>query len=267
MMRLIKIDARKYIRNRTFWVLSALYVVLVVFVFMGMESFLNHVVSQTGGTSKITFPAFSLYAFPYVWHNLAYIAGLFKIFLALLVIIFVTNEFNYKTIRQNIMSGMSRIEFLFSKVLFVFLISVAVSLVLFFSALLLGLTHTEQVTAALLFSKMYFVPVYFLEIFTFLLFALMVAFLLEKQGLAIGLFALYYYVAEPIFAYRLPEGVSRFLPIKMITHLIDVPNSSLMKLFGVNFRETVSAVDVAGNLGYAILFVFIVYAYLKNKDL
>ena len=266
-MRLIKIDFRKYYRSRSFWVLSGLYVVLVIFVFMVIESFLNHVVTQVGKGSQIKVPEFSLYSFPYVWHNLAFLAGFFKIFLALIVIIFVTNEFNYKTIRQNVMSGMSRTEFLFSKVIFVFFLALAVSAVLFFSALLLGLTHTENLQAGMVFSKMYFIPAYFLEVFTFLLFALMFGFLLKKQGLSIGIFALYYYVVEPMVAFRLPEGVARFLPIKMITHLIDVPNSSLMKLFGVNFRETVSAVDAVGCLVYAALFAAIVYFHLRRSDL
>lgn len=267
MNKLIKIDFRKYYRSRTFWVLSALYVVLVVFVFMVTESFLNHVVSNVGKNAQVAIPGFSLYSFPYVWHNLAFVARFFKIFLALIVIIFITNEYNYKTIRQNIMSGMSRAEFLFSKVLFVFFIAFAVSLLLFFSALFLGLTHTKDMTLAMVFSKMYFVPVYFLEVFSFLLLALLFAFLLQKQGLAIGIFALYYYVIEPVVAFRLPENVARFLPIKMITRLIDVPNSSLMKLFGVHFRETVSWFDVTGSLVYAVLFVVLVYLYLKNHDL
>jgi ABC-type transport system involved in multi-copper enzyme maturation permease subunit len=267
MNRLIKIDFRKYARNRTFWILSALYVVLVVFVFVVMESFLNHVMTNVGKSGPVAIPEFSLYSFPYVWHNLAFLAGFFKIFLALVVIIFITNEFNYKTIRQNIMSGMSRAEFLFSKVIFVFFIALAVSLVLFFSALLLGLFNTEHITAALVFSKMYFVPAYFLEVFTFLLLALLFAFLLQKQGLAIGLFALYYYVIEPVIAFRLPENVARFLPVKMITRLIDVPNSSLMKLFGVQFRETVSWMGVAGCLVYAVVFVAGVYMFFKNRDL
>ncbi len=267
MKRLIKIDFRKYFHNRTFWVLSALYVVLVVFVFMVTESFLNHVMTNVGKNSPIAIPGFSLYSFPYVWHNMAFLAGFFKIFLALLVIIFITNEYSYKTIRQNVMSGMSRVEFLFSKVIFVFFITLAVTLVLFLSALFLGFSHTENITSSLIFSKIFFVPAYFLEVFTFLLMAMMFAFVLQKQGLAIGIFALYYYVAEPIIAFRLPAGVARFMPIKMITHLIDVPNSSLMKLFGVNFRETVSWIDVWGCLGYSVLFVTAVYFFLKNRDL
>ncbi len=267
MNRLIKIDFRKYFYNRTFWILSALYVALVVLVFMGAEAFINKVVSNVGKNSPVTIPNFSLYGFPYVWHNLAFLAGFFKIFLAFIVIIFITNEFSYKTIRQNVMSGMSRVEFLFSKVIFVFFIALAVTLILFLSALLLGFFYTEHINAAMIFSKMFFVPAYFLEVFTFLLMAMMFAFLLQKQGLAIGIFALYYYVAEPIIAYKLPAGVARFLPIKMITHLIDIPNSSLMKLFGVNFRETVSWLDVWSCLAYSVLFVVIVYLFLKKKDL
>ncbi len=267
MKRLIKIDFRKYFYNRTFWVLSALYIVLVVFVFVVIESFLNHVMTNVGKNSPIAIPGFSLYDFPYVWHNMAFLAGFFKIFLALIVIIFITNEYSYKTIRQNVMSGMSRVEFLFSKVIFVFFIALAVTLVLFLSALLLGFSHTEHITATVVFSKVFFIPAYFLEVFTFLLMAMMFAFLLQKQGLAIGIFALYYYVAEPIIAFRLPGGVARFLPIKMITRLIDVPNSSLMKLFGVNFRETVSWIGVWGCLAYSILFVAAVYFFLKNRDL
>lgn len=267
MNRLLKIDFRKYFYNRTFWVLSILYVTLIVLVFMGAEAFINNVVTNVGKNSSVSVPTFSLYSFPYVWHNLTFLAGFFKIFLAFIVIIFVTNEYNYKTIRQNVMSGMSRADFLLSKVIFVFFISIAVTLILFLSAFFMGLSHTEHIHSAIVFSKIFFVPAYFLEVFTFLLMAMMFAFLLQKQGLTIGIFALYYYVGEPIIAYGLPKGFARFLPIKMITHLIDIPNSSLMKLFGVNFRETVSWLDVWSCLLYSVLFVVIVYLFFNKKDL
>jgi ABC-2 type transport system permease protein len=267
MRRLAKIDFRKYFYNRTFWVLSALYLILQLFVFVVTESFMNHIVAKAGAGSAVTIPPLSLYSFPSVWHNLSFLAGFFKIFLALIVIIFITNEFSFKTIRQNVMSGMSRVEFLFSKVIFVFFVALSVSVVLFLSALLLGFFHTQPMTSAMVFSKMYFVAAYFLEVFAFLLFALLFAFLMRKQGLTIGLFAVYYYILEPIISYRLPEGVARFLPIKMITHLIDVPNSSLMKIFGMHFRETVSLVDIAGCIAYSVLFVLLAWLTIKNRDL
>ncbi|UBM62889.1 hypothetical protein LA303_02655 [Candidatus Sulfidibacterium hydrothermale] len=267
MKRLLLIDFRKYSHNRTFWTLGILYLVLMVFVFVVIQSFLNHAVINAGKNSSVAIPQFSLYSFPYVWHNLAYLAGFFKIFLALIVIIFVTNEFQYKTIRQNVMSGMSRTEFIGSKIIFAGMIALAATLILLLSGGILGLANTEKITFVSVFSQMQFVAAYFLEIFTFLLLALLFAFVLQKQGLAIGIFALYYYVLEPILGYRLPAHVARYLPVKSITHLIDVPNSALMKLFGVQFRTTISMADVVACFTYSLLFSVLIYLYLKNRDL
>ena len=267
MFRLIKIDFRKYFYNRSFWILACLYFLLIVLVFAGTEGFINKIMHNAGKNSPIAIPDFSLYSFPYVWHNLAFLAGFFKIFPALIIIIFITNEFGYKTIRQNVMAGMSRGEFLLSKVLFVFLFSLASSLVLFFTALILGLLHTEAVTTTLIFQKMYFVAAYFLELFTFSIMALMIAFLVKKQGLSIGVLALYFYVIEPLVAYKLPDSVSYYLPVKAMGHLIDIPNSSLMKIFGVNFREYVDPQDVVLCLFYSLFFIAIVYWFLKKSDI
>ncbi len=267
MFRLIKIDFRKYFYNRSFWILTALYLLLIVLVFAGSEGFINKIMTNAGKNSPIAIPGFSLYSFPFVWHNLAFLAGFFKIFPALIVVIFVTNEFSYKTIRQNVMSGLSRNEFLFSKVIFVFLFSLISTLVLFFSALFLGLTHTDMVSVGLVFDKMFFVAAYFLELFTFSMLALMIAFLVKKQGLAIGVLALYFYVIEPLVAYKLPDYVSQYLPVKVMGHLIDIPNSSLMKLFGVNFREYVSLQDVVLCMAYSVLFFVVIYWFLKRSDI
>ncbi len=267
MIRLIKIDFRKYFYNRSFWVLTALYFLLIVLVFAGAEGFINKIMHNAGKNSPIAIPDFSLYSFPYVWHNLAFLAGFFKIFPALIIIIFITNEYGYKTIRQNVMAGLSRNEFLWSKVIFAFLFSLASAMVLFLMALILGFTHTEHLTSALVFQKMVFVAAYFVEVFTFSLFALMVAFLVKKQGLAIGVLALYFYVIEPLLAYKMPDEVSKYLPMKTIGRLVDIPNSSLMKLFGVNFKEYVAFSDVLLCLGYSLLFVLVVKWVLHKSDI
>jgi len=267
MIRLIKIDFRKYFYSRSFWILTSLYLLLIVLVFAGSQGFMNKITENAGKNSPISIPSFSLYSFPYVWHNLAFLAGFFKIFPALIVVIFVTNEFSYKTIRQNVMSGMSRNEFLLSKVLFVFIFSLISTVVLFFSALILGWTHTNPITASLVYDKMVFVPAYFLELFTFSMLAMMIAFLVKKQGLSIGMLALYYYVIEPLVAYKLPDEISQYLPVKAMGHLIDIPNSSLMKLFGVNFRDYVSAQDVLLCLFYSFVFIGVVYFFLKHSDI
>lgn len=267
MIRLIKIDFRKYFYSRTFWILTLLYLALMVMVFFGIEHFLNKVVHNATTNSAVPIPSFSLYSFPYVWQNMAYLAGFFKIFPALIVLIFVTAEFNYKTLRQNVMNGMSRGEFLLSKVLFVFLYAAIAALVLFFSAYILGTTHTQDSFQGSVFTHSGFILAYFLEVFTFSTMALLIGFLVKRSGLAIGTLILYYYILEPIIAFKLPDSISSFLPVKSMSNLIDVPNSSLMKIFGVNFREYVATQDVLMCLFYALLFVAIVWFLLRKSDL
>ncbi len=267
MIRLIKIDYRKYFYSRTFWILTVMYLLLMAMVFFGMETFLNNVLKSNIKNGGVPIPEFSLYSFPYVWQNLAYLAGYFKIFPALIVLIFITSEFNYKTLRQNVMNGMSRWEFLFSKVIFVFIYSFLSALILFLCSLVLGLIYTPTDYEGSVFARSGFALAYLLEIFTFSSLGLMIGFLVKRSGLAIGTLILYYFILERIIAYYLPESIGNLLPAYVIRNLIDVPNSSLMKLFGFNFRQFVDLQHVFLSLGYSALFILVVWLYLRKKDL
>jgi len=267
MVELFKIDFRKYLYSRTFWVMLAIYFVLIVLVFSGVEKFLNTTIKNAGQGAPLTVPEFSLYSFPAVWQNLTFLGGFFKIFLALIVIISVTNEFANRTIRQNIMNGMSREQFILSKVLFVMLLSLLSVIVLFVSGGVLGFLHTKEISFTLIFQKTGFLGAYFLELVTFSMLGLLIAFLIKKSGLAIGLLALYYYILEPVISRMLPETVANYLPVVSMGNLIDVPNSPLMQMFGVNFREYVSIPDVFITLAWSIVFAGIIYLYLRKQDL
>ncbi len=267
MFRLIKIDFYKYSKSRTFWVLFITYIVTMTASIVGVEQFLNTALSKAGTDSAVPIPRFSFYSFPYVWHNMAYLAGMFKIFLALIIVFFVSNEFSYKTLRQNIMNGMSRNEFIWSKILFVVLLSLAATLILFFPSLVMGLIKTKVLTWSVVVKKLFFLPAYFLELMAFGSFALFVAFLVRRSALAIGLLAFYYFVLERIVAYKLPDEVAAFLPIKAMGSLIDVPNSNLMKLFGVNFREYVDMQDILVTLFWMTVFIVSLFYMMRNRDI
>ena len=266
MLRLIKIDFKKYANSRTFWVLLLTYFVLIVAVFFLSEKVLNLFLENAKSTTQVPAPNFSLYSFPHVWQNMAFFGGGFKILIALIVLIFVTNEFSYKTIRQNVMNGMSREEFLLSKVLFSGLLSLSATLVLFFSGLVLGFEHTSEISISMVFSKIDFLAAYFLEIFTLSLMAMFVGFLLRQSGLAIILFALYYIVIETVMTAVSPDEISMFFPVESMSNLIDFPNSELLKMFNVNFSEIVSVPDVLICSFWSIFFVVMTYLLLKNRD-
>ena len=63
------------------------------------------------------------FAFPETWHTVAYISSFFVILPSILVIMLVTNEYQYKTQRQNVIDGWTRRQFMTSKLMDVLIVS------------------------------------------------------------------------------------------------------------------------------------------------
>lgn len=267
MIKLLKIDFQKIRGNKVFWVLTGLYALLIILFFFGIQGFLDDLADEANKKSPIPLPGLSAYSLPDIWHNLVYIAGYFKIFLGVVVIILITNEYSYKTIRQNVISGMSRWDFLSSKLMTIGMISLGATLLVFIIGLILGTIHTDSITFGKLFDKTEFLLAYFLETYAFLTFAFLIGVLVKRSGFAIGLLLLYYYIVEPVGRYYLPDEIGAYLPKKAIGSLVDIPNTSIMRLFGVEFQDYISFTDILVVLGYVALFVGLSYWILKKRDL
>ncbi|KAI9437918.1 hypothetical protein F5148DRAFT_1294067 [Russula earlei] len=68
------------------------------------------------------------FAFPEVWHSVAFFSSIFVVIPAILVIMIITNEYQYRTHRQNIIDGWSRNQFMTSKMMDVAIITVVVTI-------------------------------------------------------------------------------------------------------------------------------------------
>jgi hypothetical protein len=139
--------------------------------------------------------------------------------------------------------------------------------ILFVSGGIMGFFRTPEPGLTLVFQKTDFLGAYFLELFTFGSLSLLIAFLIKKPGPSIAMLALYYYILEPVVSRILPQEVSRYLPVVSMGNLIDVPNSPLMKMFGISFRDMVSLPDVFISLGWSIVFTGIVILIMRKQDL
>lgn len=267
MIRLLKIELKKLIHNKVFWVLAGLYVLIIATTFFGVQTFINEIVKDAGKSAPIPVSKISLYDFPDIWHNLTFLAGFLKMLLGIIVIIFITNEYSYRTIRQNIITGLSRFDFLMSKLLSIATISLFATILLYIIGIILGFMNTKDVTLTMFFGKSSFLFAYFLELFAFMVFALLLGILVKRSGFAIGLLALYYYIIENWLNYKLPEGWGDFLPLRAVARLIDIPNTSLMKLFGLNFREYIAAQDIIVVSSYTALFIYLMFLILRKRDL
>ena len=103
MIELLKIDLKKMTSYRTFWVVCGLYFVTLGFgAASGMEAlkWLARTFEDFG--EELNISRIPLYHFPDVWTNLIWVGGFLKVVLGIMVVIAVTNEFAYRTVRQNI---------------------------------------------------------------------------------------------------------------------------------------------------------------------
>ena len=122
--------------------------------------------------------------------------------------------------------------------------------------------------------KISFAGGFFIQLFTFLIFAFFTGFLLRNTGLSIAFFTLYALIIEPVLYFILkipklqPNNISRFLPVNSVIRIVEYPYFPILKkLMGLNVQEQISLLDCAVPMIYSIVMVGIVYWVLSRKDL
>jgi len=269
MKRLLKIELKKVLKYKVFWILISLYIIGLVSAILGMQGFIDEIAENASKRSKIPLPTDSVFNFPNIWHNITYISSgryFIKVVLGVIIIILATNEFNYKTIRQSIINGLSKADIIWGKVYLIIVLSVISTLVLFFLGLFLGIRNTEQIEIGLVFEKAEFLLAYFVELTSFLLFTFFIAFLVKRSGLAIGIL-FFYTLAEHIISYRYSEIFDNYLPLQAMNHIIQIPHSKLMALFNLyDSQQNIANADVLICVGYSVFFVAVTYFVLRRRD-
>ena len=266
MIRLLKIDLAKLLSYRTFWVLIGIYFsILILILISGME-FLKWLASKGAQFGEIDIMKIPLYHFPDIWQNLTYVAKFITLIAGILVVILTTNEFSYKTIRQNVIDGLSRADFITSKVLFILGLSLVSALVVLFIGLLMGSIYSPQTEMHYMFQHIGFVPAFFLMTLNFLLFSMMLALVIKRAGLSIVLL-LVYPLFEVIIRSMLPDPVDNvvnFFPFWAITNLVDFPFS---RYAFQEIRDSVAIKDIIINLVYIPVLIGVSYKTIAQKNL
>lgn len=267
MLHLLKVDLKKLIDYRTFWVICGLYFfMLCMGAASGME-FLKWLASLIEGFGqKINITRIPLYHFPDIWQNLAWSGGLLKMGLAVMTVISITNEYQYRTIRQNIIDGLSREQFLMSKVMMnVVLSALSMGMVLLI-AMVTGLIYSPQLDFPYGFTGLGFYPAYFLEVFAFLSFALMLGIYIQRSGLTIILL-LNSYLIELIIKENINDYVPQiipYFPLESIMNLVPMP---FARYAFQEIRDYVTFESIAIALVWAVLFNYFGYLKLKKSDI
>jgi ABC-type transport system involved in multi-copper enzyme maturation permease subunit len=273
MMNLLRIEFQKILTYKTFWFMIGFYSLILAFMIFGIPGLIDYVAEKTGETSKLRIFKALVFNFPDIWQNISFIAGIryfIKIILGIVVIILVTTEYQFSTIRTNIINGLSRNDFLAGKIEIIVFLSIFSTLILFLSGLYLGFVHSASKAFLDITGKLSYLGGYFLELSSYLLFCLFLGILLRKTGLAF-IAHFIYFIIEPILDYKLNDQLAAFLPLNVINSVVRTPNTSLIKVkspgFDYQFQEAILLSDVGLCLAYGLIFIFLSWLILKKRDI
>jgi ABC-type transport system involved in multi-copper enzyme maturation permease subunit len=226
MLSLLRIEWLKIRKYPAFWWMLG----IVLLTYPGINGiFLN--VYQQFTTRKDMAGSFAKmvlgnpFAFPETWHTVAYFSSFFVLLPAILVIMLITNEYSFRTHRQNIIDGWSRAEFITGKLMDVLIISGVVTVVYIATSLGYGM-YADAENLNRWMEQLQYIPLFFLQTFAQLSIAFFLGFLVKKAFIALGIFLFYYLIVENILvAYlkfkKIP--ITRFLPFEISDNMLVAP--------------------------------------------
>jgi ABC-type transport system involved in multi-copper enzyme maturation permease subunit len=227
MLHLLKLEWLKIKNYRTFWILFILYLISIIganyIVYVIQDAVFHEELRKNPQGDVIKWLIGNPpYEFPQVWQMVSQISSYLLIIPGLLTIILFTNEFSFKTHRQNLIDGLTRSQFITSKILFVLAMSVVATLMVALTALIFGYIGDKPFTTY----KMEYIGYAFLQCLNYCLFALLFSVLFKRSGIAIGVYFLYVVILENILfmviRYYL-QHVGYFLPVESADALITAP--------------------------------------------
>jgi ABC-type transport system involved in multi-copper enzyme maturation permease subunit len=278
MNRLISIELQKIWKNKASRVLTLTYFILLSFIALIAS------IKFDFGVVKIHVAEMGIFNFPFIWHFNTYIAAWLKLFLAIVIVSMMANEYSYGTLKQNLIDGLSKKEFILSKFLTVVLFALCSTVFVFVMSLILGFSFSSYKELDVVFMDLDYLLAFFVKLMGFFSFCLFLGIFVKRSAFALG-FLLVWSILEGIIKGLLifqvfpnsnkADYIMQFLPLEAMSNLIIEPFSrlSVIKAIGtqIGIENTknydVNYFSVLIVLIWTFLFVYFSYKILKNRDL
>jgi ABC-type transport system involved in multi-copper enzyme maturation permease subunit len=207
---------------------------------------------------------------PEVFRTVAFTSSLFVFIPAILVIMLITNEYTYKTNRQNVIDGWSRNEFLIAKFFNVVTITALVVGLYLAVTITIGFITTPK-TSAESWKMLNYAALFALQVFAQLSFAFLLGLIIKRAFIALGVFIFYKIVLENILSgvlIKYAKDAGRFLPTESSDRLTPIP-AFLGKLDPDAYAKTLGLLNQQAfiTVGYLIIFWGLVFWVYKKRDL
>ncbi len=226
MKRLFLIEFHKLKHNKAAKALSLVYFLL----FSGIALFAS--IRFNFGNVDFRLADQGIFNFPYIWHFTTYIVSFLKLFLAVVIVSMVSSEYTHRTLKQNLIDGLSKKEFILSKFYGVLGFALASTFLVFIVSFILGLIFSDYDEVGIIFSDLEYIFAYFLKLICFFSLCLFFGVLLKRSAFALG-FLFLLWISEALiqlfvkFQAGALEGIIQFLPLQAMGNLIVEPFTRL----------------------------------------
>ncbi|MCE2612699.1 ABC transporter permease subunit [Flavobacteriaceae bacterium D16] len=277
MKRLLHIEFIKLWNNRSSKILIISYFVLLTSIA------LIAAIKFDIGPVKFHLAEQGIFNFPYIWHFNTFITAFFKLFLAIVIVSMMANEYSNKTIKQNLIDGLSKKEFILSKFLTVVSFAFISTLFVFAVSMILGLIYSDYDEFSIIFSDLEFLMAFFVKLVGFFSFCLFLGILVKRSAFALGFLVLWQVFegfSRGMIRWKLLDGdgtdaVMAFFPLNSMYNLIKEPFSRLSAVQTVAdqigeeipLNYQVHGYEMLIVLGWTAIFIYLSYALLKKRDL
>ncbi len=275
MLRLLQLELQKLLLNKTSKVL-----IFISFVLPFLVILLSSIKINVFGFFTLELGELGVFNFPIIWHLTTFFASQFKFFFAIVVVSMIGNEYSNKTLKQNLIDGLSKKEFILSKFYTIIFFSLVSTILIGLISLCIGLFYSSYNEFGIIIQEMNYLLGYFVKLVGFFSLCLFLGMLVKRSAFALAFLFVLYIFEWIVFwgAYEAFDStdtafkIKNFMPLESMYKLIDQPfqriamtkfpqKAELVYDYAVHWYEIVIV------LGWTALFIFLSYRLLKKRDL
>lgn len=274
MFRLLSLELHKLLLNRTSKILIFISFILPFFIII-----LSSLKINVFGFFTLELGELGVFNFPIIWHLTTFFASQFKFFFAIVVVSMIGNEYSNKTLKQNLIDGLSKKEFILSKFFAIVFFSLISTVLIGLLSLCIGLYYSSYTEFNIIIKETIFLVAYFVKLVGFFSLCLFFGMLIKRSAFALAfLFILYIleWIAFGLMAWKLQvntaEKIQNFFPLKSMYKLIEQPfqRIAITKFpdkTQLAYDYVVHWYEIGIVFGWTTLFIFCSYILLKKRDL
>ncbi len=275
MLRLLKLELQKLLLNRTSKMLIGISFILPFFVIL-----LSALKINVFGLFTLNLGELGIFNFPVIWHLNTFFASYFKLFFAIVVVSMIGNEYSNKTLKQNLIDGLSKREFISSKCYTILFFSLLSTLLIGVISLGIGWYYSSAINLSHVLEGSTFLIAYFIKLVGFFSLCLCLAVLAKRSAFALaflGIILIAEWILYGILSWNFEaETVAKIhnlFPLQSMYNLIEQPFQRIAMLkfsrqkIDLTYDYMVHFHEIAIVVLWTVVSIYVAYRLLKKRDL